>query len=68
MFHFPATSARLTGAGTVVVVVVVVVEEAVVLVVSTAAFSFLAHPARTAAQEQIAMRVVRCNVNMKPPV
>lgn len=65
--HLPATSARLMGAGAVVVVVVEVVEDAVVLVVSTAALSFLAHPARTAAEQQMAMRVVRCNVNMEPP-
>jgi hypothetical protein len=66
MSHLPATSARLRGAGA-VVVVMAVVEEAIALVVSTAAFSFLAHPARTAAQQQIAMRVVRCGVNIKPP-
>ena len=47
---------------------VVVVEDAIALVVSTEAFSFFAHPARTAAQQQIAMRVVRCGVNIQPPV
>src|SRR5450759_2588694 len=54
MSHLPATSARLTGAGAtaVVVVAVEVVEEAIALVVSTAALSFLAHPARTAAEQQ----------------
>jgi hypothetical protein len=62
--HLPAKSARFTGAGAVVVAVVVVLalEEAVV---SIAAFSFLAQAARTAAlQQHIAMRVVRCSVNM----
>jgi hypothetical protein len=49
------------------VVVAVELEDVIALVVSTAA-SFLAHPARTAAQQQIAMRVVRCSVNMDPPV
>ena len=70
MFHFPATSARLSGAGVVVAVVVVVdeVEDAIALVLSTEALSFFAHPARTAAQQQIAMRVVRCGVNIQPPV
>jgi hypothetical protein len=66
-FHFPAKSARLTGAGA--VVTVLVLEEAIVLLVSvTAALSFLAQPARTAAQQQIAMRVERCSVDMEPPV
>jgi hypothetical protein len=46
----------------------VVVVEDDMAVVSTAASSFLAHPARTAAQQMIAMRVVRCGVNMEPPV
>ena len=69
MFHLPATSASLMGAGAVVVVVVEVVEEdAIALVLSTEALSFFAHPARTAAQQQIAMRVVRCGVNIQPPV
>ena len=62
MFHLPATSARLSGPGA--AVDVVVVDAAIALEVSTAAFSFLAHPARTAAQQQIAMRVVRWSVNI----
>ena len=63
--HFPAKSARLTGAGPGAgVLVVLAVEEAVV---STAALSFLAQAVRTAALQQIAMRVVRCSVNMEPP-
>jgi hypothetical protein len=51
------------GAGAVVVaaVVVLALEEAVV---STAALSFLAQAARTAALQHIAMRVVRCSVIM----
>ncbi len=70
MFHLPATSARLTGAGVVVVDVVVVedVDDAIALVLSAEALSFFAHPARTAAQQQIAMRVVRCDMNIQPPV
>jgi hypothetical protein len=73
MFHLPATSARLTGAGAVVVEVEVVeeveeVEDAIALVLSAEALSFFAHPARTAAQQQIAMRVVRCGMNIQPPV
>jgi uncharacterized protein YjeT (DUF2065 family) len=71
MFHLPATSARLSGAGVVVVEVVVVeeeVEDAIALVLSAEALSFFAHPARTAAQQQIAMRVVRCGMNIQPPV
>jgi len=70
MFHLPATSARLSGAGVVVVVAVVVeeVEDAIALVLSAEALSFFAHPARTAAQQQIAMRVVRCGMNIQPPV
>jgi hypothetical protein len=71
MFHFPATSARLSGAGVVVVEVVEEVEEvedAIALVLSAEALSFFAHPARTAAQQQIAMRVVRCGMNIEPPV
>jgi acyl-CoA reductase-like NAD-dependent aldehyde dehydrogenase len=68
MFHLPATSARLSGAGVVVVVVVDEVDDAIALVLSTEALSFFAHPARTAAQQQIAMRVVRCGVNIQPPV
>jgi len=59
MFHFPATSARLTVAGVVVVVVVAAVDDAIEPEVSTAALSFLAHPASTAALQQSAMRVVR---------
>jgi len=70
MFHLPATSARLTGAGVVVVDVVVVedVDDAIALVLSAEALSFFAHPARTAAQQQIAMRVVRCDMSIQPPV
>ncbi|HEX9129102.1 MAG TPA: hypothetical protein VF850_08075 [Gemmatimonadaceae bacterium] len=70
MFHLPATSARLSGAGVVVVEVAVVeeVEDAIALVLSAEALSFFAHPARTAAQQQIAMRVVRCGMNIEPPV
>src|SRR5438874_1492423 len=70
MFHLPATSARLSVPGPVVEVVEVVeaVDDAIALEVSTAAFSFLAHPARTATQEQIAMRVVRWSVTIEPPV
>ncbi len=70
MFHLPATSARLSGAGVVVVVAVVVeeVEDAIALVLSAEALSFFAHPARTAAEQQIAMRVVRCDMNIQPPV
>ena len=60
MFHFPATSARLTAADVVVVVVVVAaVDDAIEPEVSTAALSFLAHPASTAALQQSAMRVVQ---------
>ena len=55
------------GAGAVVVVEEVVVEDAIALVLSIEALSFFAHPARTAAQQQIAMRVVRCSVNINPP-
>jgi hypothetical protein len=74
MFHLPATSARLSGAGVVVVEVEVEVEEvaevedAIAFVLSAEALSFFAHPARTAAQQQIAMRVVRCGMNIQPPV
>jgi hypothetical protein len=70
MFHLPATSASLSGAGVVVVEVAVVeeVEDAIALVLSAEALSFFAHPARTAAQQQIAMRVVRCDMNIQPPV
>jgi hypothetical protein len=69
MFHLPATVARLMGAGAVVVLVLeVVVEDAIALVLSAEAASFFAHPARTAAQQQIAMRVVRCGMNIEPPV
>jgi hypothetical protein len=65
-FHLPAKSARFTGAGAgvgvvVVLVVVLALDEAVV---STAALSFLAQAVRTAALQHIAMRVVRCSVNM----
>jgi hypothetical protein len=69
--HLPATSARLTGAGAgaaVASVVAVVVEDAIALVVSTVASFFFAHPARTTAMQQLAMRVVRCSVGMGPPV
>src|SRR5438034_8073875 len=66
MSHLPATSARAIAAGA--AMVVEAVEEAIALEVSTAAFSFLAHPARAAAPRQIAMRVVRWSVNIKPPV
>ena len=70
MFHLPATLARLTGAGAVVVEVEVVeeVEDAIALVLSAEALSFFAHPVRTAAQQQIAMRVVRGDMNIQPPV
>jgi uncharacterized spore protein YtfJ len=65
-FHLPAKSARFTGAGagagaTVVAVVVLALEDAVV---SIAALSFFAQAERTAALQQIAMRVKRCSVNM----
>ena len=71
-FHFPATSARLMGAGAgagaiaVVSVVEVVVEDALVL--STVASFFFAHPASTATMQQLAMRVVRCSLGMGSPV
>ena len=65
--HLPATSARLIAGGAVVAVVLVVVEDAIAVVVSTAALSFLAHPARSAAQQQVAMRVVRCRLNIERP-
>jgi hypothetical protein len=69
MFHLPATLARLIGAGAVAVAVVVdEVDDATALVLSTEALSFFAHPARTAAQQQIAVRVVRCGMNIQPPV
>lgn len=74
MFHFPATSARLmgagagAGAGVVVAVVEVVVDDAIALVLSTAASFFFAHPASTATMQQLAMRVVRCSLGMGPPV
>ena len=70
MFHLSATSARVSGTGVVVVEVAVVeeVEDAIALVLSAEALSFFAHPARTAAQQQIAMRVVRCDMNIQPPV
>ena len=72
MSHFPATSARLmgagAGAGVVVVVVEVVDEDAIALVESAVASFFFAHPASTAMMQQLAMRVVRCSVNMGPPV
>src|SRR6202521_3358141 len=70
-FHLPAKSARLTegaggggGGGMVMLVVVLALDEAVV---STAALSFFAQAARTAALQHIAMRVMRCGVNMEPP-
>jgi hypothetical protein len=72
-FHFPATSARLmgaeagAGAGVAVAVVEVVLEDAIALVVSTVASFFFAHPASTATMQQLAMRVVRCSVDMGPP-
>src|SRR4051812_48822455 len=57
------------GAGVVLVVAVEeLVKEPTALVLSTAALSFLAQPARTAAKQQLAMRVVRFSVNMEPPV
>jgi hypothetical protein len=65
MFHFPAKSARLTG---VAAAVPLAVELAIMLLVSAAALSFLAQPARTAAQPQSARRVERWSVNMVPPV
>lgn len=72
MSHFPATSARLMGAGAgggVVVAVVEVVDEAdIALVLSTVASVFFAHPASTATMQQLAMRVVRCSLGMRPPV
>jgi hypothetical protein len=49
-------------------VVEAVVEATVVDEVSTAALSFLAHPAISVAQQQSEMRVTRCNVGMKPPL
>ena len=66
MFHLPATSARFTVPEA-VEEVVDAVEDAIALEVSIAAFSFLAHPATAAAQQQTAMRVVRCSVSMEPP-
>jgi hypothetical protein len=74
MSHFPATSARLMGAGAgagagaiaAVSVLEVVVEDALVL--STVASFFFAHPASTATMQQLAMRVVRCSLGMGPPV
>jgi hypothetical protein len=53
------------GAIAVVSVVEVVVEDALVL--STVASFFFAHPASTATMQQLAMRVVRCSVDMGPP-
>ena len=67
-FHLPATSARFTGAGAAGACVVEVVVEDAMLDVSTAASSFLAHPARTTAQRQMAMLVERCSVGIGPPV
>src|SRR4051812_5729691 len=56
------------GAGVVLVVAVEeLVKEPTALVLSTAALSFLAQPARTAAKQQLAMRVVRFSVNIEPP-
>jgi hypothetical protein len=66
MSHFPATSARLMGAGAAGAVVVSV--EDAIAIVSTAALSFLAHPERTAAQRHSAMLVERCSGSMEPPV
>src|SRR5207237_5554916 len=66
MFHLPATSARLTVPGA-AAEVVDAVEEAIAPEVSIAAFSFFAHPARTAALQQNAMRVVRYSVTIYPP-
>ncbi len=66
MFHLPATSARFTAPD--VEVVVLAVEDAIAEEVSTAAFSFLAQAARTAAQQQSAMPVVRLTVSMEPPL
>ena len=71
MSHFPATSARLRGAGAgagVVVVVEEVVDDAIALVESVAALSFFAHPASTATMQQLALRVVRCSVGIGSPV
>ncbi|HEY4672416.1 MAG TPA: hypothetical protein VIG78_10150, partial [Gemmatimonadaceae bacterium] len=70
MFHLPATSARLIGAGAAGAadVVEAVDDATMVEVVSTAALSFLAHPAISVAQQQSEMRVARCNVGMKPPL
>ena len=67
MFHLPATSARLIGAGA-ADVVEAVVDATVVEDVSTAALSFLAHPAISMAEQQSEMRVARCNVGMNPPL
>jgi hypothetical protein len=70
MSHFPATSARLmgAGAGAGVAVVAVVDDEDIALVLSTVASFFFAHPASTATMQQLAMRVVRCSLGMGPPV
>jgi hypothetical protein len=68
MFHLPATSARLTGAGAAGIVVALVDDATVIADVSTAALSFLAHPASSMAQQQSEMRVARCNVSMNPPL
>jgi hypothetical protein len=71
MSHFPATSARLMGAGAggvVASVVEVVVDDAIALVLSTAASFFFAHPASATTMQQLAMRVVRCSLGMGPPV
>src|SRR6185437_6995255 len=64
MFHLPATSARLSGPGA-AVVDVAAVDEAIALVLSTAASSFLAHPARTATQAQSAMRGEQWSVSIE---
>jgi hypothetical protein len=67
MSHLPATSARLTAAGAggvVLAAIVLVVLDDMIAVESVTASSFLAHPARTAAQQQIATRVERCRFSM----
>src|SRR5687768_1519899 len=62
-FHLPATSARLIGAGA--AAGAPAVSDAIV---STAASSFLAHPARTMTERQTAKLVERRSANMEPPV
>jgi len=63
-FHLPATSARFTGVGA----GGAVVTAAVSAVVSTAASSFFAHPARTAAPNKIAMLVERAGGSVNPVI